>query len=387
VGSLSLALWCARLAVIGAGAAGALQGQRAYRVAGPFDSTEYECAGTLGGLVEISDGTSLILCVRSNELQVIDWSGNRSRQLGQRGGGPGEYRLIERLAEMNGDSALLYDVSSRRYLIATPRGLRDWPGGSGERRTEGGFMGADKHGRILALDGFRFRANRGASQPKVLAVAESILVIVRRPGRGVSDTIARVRGPSRRLVPFTMSVGVGRGTVPAELGNPALGADEVTMFPDGWIAIAYLDPYRVDWIRPDGVVIRGRPIDPKKVKLDQDLKKVLLRIAFGDANKDLAPSTFDDWPDFLPPFTRIGSVQASDPLVQVFDGRLMIARTQRSLEGGKSYDVVNRRGEREGVLTTPPGMSVLHVGQRNLYAVVVDSDDVRHLRRYPRPFH
>lgn len=372
--------------VVMATSAGAQQ-QRSYQVAGPFLEPEYECAGTIGGLAELSDARSLVSCVRSNDVHLIDWSGKTSRQIGQVGRGPGEYRLVERLAAMNGDSALLYDASSRKLLLATPRGVRDWMLPAGDRQKWGLFVGADERGRTLQVLGFRFRSLTGAlSQNGGLYAAESMLVTVRHPDGRALDTIARVRGPYRRVHPFTMSLGEGRGMVPAEVGNPVVGGDQVTMFPDGWVAIAYREPYRVDWIRPDGAAIKGVPLDRERVRLDADLKKLLLQIQHGDAVPGLTPSAFDDWPVFLPPFARVAGFHMSHPLVQDSEGRLLITRTPRSLGAGNTYDIINRRGEREGTLTAPPGMSVLYIGRQGLYAVVVDTDDVRHLRRYARPF-
>jgi hypothetical protein len=374
------------LIVVANASAGIAQPAR-HRVDGPFVESGLECDdGSIAGLVELTDGGTLVACENPGALQLVDWSGKPSRQIGARGRGPGEYMLVVRLLAAGGDSALL--AAGRKIVVATKTGSRDgmilYP-----NPTRGGVIrGADESGRMLFVKGFRFRSRDGrVSSTGGLYAAESILVLALRSDGRTVDTIARIRGPYRKARDFRMfPLGRERGSIPASLGNPAVGGDEVTMFPDGWIAIAYRNPYRVDWIRPDRSVIRGSPLPYREVPLDDRLKREWLEMAFEGSVDGMAPTSFDDWPAFVPPFVRAFSTVASHPFAGMFDGRLLIARPPQSRSAEKTYDIINRRGGLDGVLTTPPGMTVVHVGRFGLYALVKDADDVQHLRRYRRPF-
>jgi hypothetical protein len=358
-----------------------------YRVDGPFVESGLECDdGSIAGLVEFAEGGTLVACENPGALHLVDWSGKPSRQIGARGRGPGEYILVVRLLDAGGDSALL--AAGYKIVVATKTGSRDGMTLAANPTRGGIIRGADQSGRMLFMKGFRFRSRDGrVSSTGGLYAAESAMVLVlRRDGRTL-DTIARVRGPYRKPREFVMfPLGRQRGSIPASLGNPAVGGDDVTMFPDGWLAIAYRNPYRVDWIRPDRSFIRGSPLPYSEVPLDDRLKREWLQMAFEGSVDGMGPASFDDWPAFVPPFVRAFSTVAGHPFAQVSDGRLLIARPPQSRAAQKTYDIINRRGGLDGILTTPPGMTVVHVGRYGLYALVKDADDVHHLRRYRRPF-
>jgi hypothetical protein len=148
------------------------------------------------------------------------------------------------------------------------------------------------------------------------------------------------------------------------------------LFPDGWVALARTDPYRVDWRRPDGSVLHGTPLPIPLVRLDEREKRVALRREL--RQQDVSTSLFKDWPEHLPPFRR-------DALLADPQGRVVIHRMPSADEEGQRYDIVDRAGRLAGFLRLPPNERIVGFGSRSIYIVVKDQDDIERLRRHPWP--
>ena len=58
---------------------------------------------------------------------------------------------------------------------------------------------------------------------------------------------------------------------------PLAGGEEPILFPDGWVAIARIDPYRVDWRSPDGQWTHGAPLPFTTVRLDAREREAFAR--------------------------------------------------------------------------------------------------------------
>jgi hypothetical protein len=353
--------------------------QDSRRVPLPPDYIEsvLEFSGSVKNLVEFTDGTCLIVDVRADQIRIIDWGSNTTRALGSRGRGPNEYMSIERLVDLGGDSALIADRAGSKLLVATNRQVRDAGKLPASSPHTSYLRGADGSGRLLQVTGFRFRwPASDLSDNGPLSSAESIFAVVVRPDDASRDTVGRLRGPGKRLIQTTMKVGEGRGTMPAEIGNPIAGGDAVAMFPDGWIAIAHRDRYRVDWLTPAGAPVRGVQLDDDFPRMDNRLKNWFLRDLKMLA-PNIGPGSFDDWPRAVPPFV-------GDAIVQSHDGRVLVARLMKR-PGNREYDVINRKGQREMILVTPGNVAILLAGRLGIYALATDADGVQHLRRYQNP--
>ncbi len=69
------------------------------------------------------------------------------------------------------------------------------------------------------------------------------------------------------------------------------------------------------------------------------------------------------------------------------DGRLIINRQPVLSESfAIRYDIVNRRGDLEGVLILAEGEELLGFGKKDAYVREVDSNGVEWLRRHPWQF-
>jgi len=69
----------------------------------------------------------------------------------------------------------------------------------------------------------------------------------------------------------------------------------VRLFPDGWIAIARLDPYLVEWRTPDGRTVRGTPLPSARVKVDDAEKRAYMAaIAVANSKAPEPPDSRND---------------------------------------------------------------------------------------------
>jgi hypothetical protein len=174
-----------------------------------------------------------------------------------------------------------------------------------------------------------------------------------------------------------------RGLPPTVIiGTPFSSEDRALLFPDGWIAVVRLQPYRVDWRRPDGHWVRGPllPFHPRRVTAQE--RVWAMTRAYGRALRDT--EQLSGWPEIVPPFLSWNRGRAP-VLLALPDGRLAIARTPTASDSTNRYDLVDRTGALTAVLRLPPYEAIVGFGARSVYVVATDEDDAQRLRRHPWP--
>lgn len=220
-------------------------------------------------------------------------------------------------------------------------------------------LGADRMGRVLS----RHFAPRGES---------SYVALVNRQ-TGQSDTIARLRAGIRRAP--VQAVTSPDGSTGVRIGRIPLNVSEMPLlFPDGWVAIARLEPYRVDWRAPNGRWTRGSPLPFVSRRMNMRERE-----AYSARNSWSANAT--DWPAVLPPF--------DDALYHIFfaspQGALVIRRIPSASERDTWYDIVDRRGALSGQLVLPANQHILGFGAQSVYVITTDNDGIQRLSRHPWP--
>jgi hypothetical protein len=163
--------------------------------------------------------------------------------------------------------------------------------------------------------------------------------------------------------------------------NPLAVGEQVVLFPDGWVAIARLDPYRVDWISNDGRQIQGPELPHARVHVDDSVKRWVLEERARQTGQPAArPEGVpdDDWPATIPPFLNNAILPAPD-------GALWILRAATKPNAATIYDVADRRGRVVHRVTLAPNERVVGFGQGAVYSVVVDDDGIQRLRRHALP--
>lgn len=350
---------------------------------GPPDALVEAEFTTIISLRELSDGRLLVSDRGEQRLVVVDVQTGQTRTIGRIGDGPNEYRGVGWLFPLPDDSTLFTDSRSRRwFLMDGARFVETIAGGRVPQVLRGTrLFGADRAGRVLGVKAYSFARSGRLWQTR--DTADSLMVLrVDRASLEV-DTIARIGG--RGSEGFTTRR--GRGGVPGLIitSNFLASNDQALLFPDGWLAVALTEPYRVDWRTPDGRWIRGAPLPFVPVEVDDREKCAWMRRrSVQRDSRECDPSWLPGWPRVVPPF--LPSMPRTPPrLFAARDGRLIIARTPTASAPDPQYDVVDRQGRLVGKIRLRANEAVVGVGARSVYVAVTDELGIQRLRRHPWP--
>ena len=221
------------------------------------------------GVRELRDGRLLVADEKVFRLFVADWSSGQVLQVGRKGRGPAEYRGLLGLMPLAGDSTLVEDVGNERWLLLDGARIVATVNYQATR----GRSAADpprlrRAGAVVAVEPFAFSPTPRGEPSRMYIFAESLRVILEDRTTGRRDLLGRIRGRSRGDRHVMHPVVPGGAPIVWVIGNPLAVEEQARLFPDGWVAVAWLDPYRVDWRRPDGRWIRGAPLPFEHVPVD-----------------------------------------------------------------------------------------------------------------------
>jgi hypothetical protein len=333
---------------------------------------------------ELSDGRLLIADASERTLFVATWPKGSVAQIGRNGSGPGEYLQPSALFALRGDSTLLPDSRNSRWLLLSGAAIAttvgpDSPVIKGGARLP---LGADEHGNVLVSRPMGEGAAAAATGLGVREPAQAtprldsvrLVRIARATGR--ADTLAMLKA---RAATIKVQGPANNPTSVEILINPLATGELAALFPDGWIAIARLDPYRVDWIAPDGRTIRGLALPFERTRLDLDEQRAFVErqaARTGRPPRDLA--SFAEWPEIMPPFL-------TESLLRAPDGRLWIRRTPTAAQPNPPYDVVDRRGVLVDRVSSGKDVDIVGFGRGVVYTVLTDDDGIQHVQRRPFP--
>lgn len=160
--------------------------------------------------------------------------------------------------------------------------------------------------------------------------------------------------------------------------NPMGVEDEARLFPDGWIAVAWNDPYRVDWRRPDGEWHRGAPLPFAEVPVTTSEECFHLALQWPD--RDCPVDWVTDFPSTLPALTR------EEPVLATADGLLVVPRMPSVRhEESRFYDLIDREGRLVLTVRVAANERIVGFGTSSVYVVTTDEVDLQHLTRHPWP--
>lgn len=338
----------------------------------------------IGSVRELTGDMLLVSDMLERQLYLLNLRTHETRRVGRVGTGPGEYRQLLSLIPLSNDSTLVEDRVGRRWLLlSSDRIVRTV---STVGMVSGGvpvLAGGDRFGRLLDVQGFRFVRSPNMPFAATRLMAESLLVLVRArnrrdPGRLLPriDTIARIRGAAAQQTRAMRSVAPNSPAIPWILENPLVAEEQVLLFTDGWIALVLTDPYRVEWITPQGVRIRGGALPFSNVPITSALKRQILRARFPGVVPEFSDQDLPPWPKSLPAFLN-------DALTAMPDGSVAVRRASGAAEN--VYDVVGRDGRLKRRLTFAGSERLVGAGERSLYTATRDADDVEVLKRISWP--
>jgi hypothetical protein len=336
------------------------------------DATLGEPFASIYSIRELADGRVLVSDYSSdNRVVVADLATGRMRRVGNVGAGPLEYRAAGKLLALPGDSTLLIDSPQRgvwwllmHHDSIVANVLPDLPA----LRVIGGRpSGVDSGGRVLGV------RSEGAERLAHNRTRLKLVAVVGYRNNSRADTIARLKGYENLIIqggtrerPFW-----GQFQLYGSVGEQAI------MFPDGWIAIVRVEPYRVEWRNSSGTWIRGPEVPWERPRADAREKAAALERLKRRVG-DRAMQDDARWADRLAPISN-------NALIAAPDGRLLVLRAQWSQAEDTRYDVFDRSGQRVAQLAMPDSERVVGFGPRSIYTSARDSDGFHRLRRHPWP--
>jgi hypothetical protein len=330
---------------------------------------------------ELADGRALVADLTENKVVVVDFASGTVSQIGRSGQGPGEYQNPRWFFRLGDDSTLLMEQRTSRWHLLKGAAVvgtipADDPVYSAFQRQ---VLGADARGHVIRSSAFA--DNKSASIPANGPDSLWVLRANRKSAR--IDTLTRVKAQKSQVTTTTNARGEVTGV--SILMAPFSAPEQPAMFEDGWVAIARVEPYRVDWISPDNKMTNGRPLPWPVTKLtEKDLEfmyasrggkapttpeQVAARRQQLDAQMKLLPAA-------LPPF----AVQA---LIPAEDGTLLLRHNETAGQPTTRYDLVDRSGRLRGTIAMDKGETIAAVSKKWAYVVYVDDDGLNFLRRHP----
>jgi hypothetical protein len=326
--------------------------------------------GGIGAVRELADGRVLIADNSSDSrLVVADLASGSVLAVGRPGNGPGEYFLpVRRLIPLQADSTLLISGArpARWSILHGARIVATVHPDDRAYRGANGVITADTLGQVLArpmVDGTRVTPSR-------IRNAYAILRADRSTGR--LDTLGRLEGELNETTHTTRN---GQQFSNFFVHVYSIG-EEAVLFPDGWIAIARISPYRVEWRRPDGGILRGPEIPWPVIRVDDREKQAYIARVTRRIGEPVSDRNWT-WAETVPPY-QVGLMPGPD-------GMLVVPRSRWSGAEDTKYDLVDRRGEVARRLRLPFNERIVGFGRRAVYVAVTDDDGLQRLRKHPWP--
>ncbi len=338
---------------------------------------------------ELADGRVLFTDERENRILIGDFRSGASRPLSRAGAGPGEYTQVGRLWPIAADTTVMADRTARRWLLFHHDSV---VGTLGPDHLAA--RGASGGGRVLdgvAVSGLGLGTTYVIPKGGMMPVNELRLVLFHRQREG-SDTLALPAPPRppRRPQPLPEGVERARGARPGGARTysiPFDGYDHALLFPDGWLAVARIDPYHVVWCSPTGSCVAGPELDWPVRRVTRPEQIVYLEWLGRTAGwpPTSRPEETADWPVHAPPFIKPPRGYDQSPLVVLADGRLLIWKTPDVASREGRADVIDRQGALAARLAFPLGARVIGASTRWFYVALADEDGEQRLVRYPLP--
>ncbi|MGQ0764411.1 MAG: hypothetical protein ACT4OZ_01935 [Gemmatimonadota bacterium] len=316
---------------------------------------------------ELADGRLIVLDGREQTIQLIDPGRGSAQAIGRRGEGPGEYGRATALLAWRGDSTIVTDGANRRLLFIDASGrpgrvMQDQPGSYSPSLSQGSDRVGHLYGRVIAAAGID-----PTRPPDSTTVGRFTL------DSGRVAVLARVALPNSQI---TISRGANNEISRVEVARiPFAVGDEISVAPDGRLAIARRDPYRLEQIFPGGRRVSGPVIRFAEIPLRQAEREEHLATLPPGARRSAEALP---WPRVLPPFPPRSVIALSS-------GETLVRR-HRPAGAAIPYDVFDAAGRRLAALVLTKDQRLVAVTSRGTYVARTDADGLQYLGRYPPLF-
>src|SRR3990172_7288848 len=162
----------------------------------PADAKLDEEFTLIGSVRELSDGRVLITDPRENRVVVADLKAGTVTPVGRTGSGPNEYGMAGPLHALAADSSILFDLSSRRWLLFSGASIVQTlpPDTPIILAMKGSARGADAKGNVWTFASpTQFDQDHAKPGTTETGAADSGFVVRGNRTTAKLDTVARVR--------------------------------------------------------------------------------------------------------------------------------------------------------------------------------------------------
>ncbi len=360
--------------------------------------------GAVRGVRELPDGRVLLSDGLGKAVVVWDLNAGTADTIGGIGGGPAEYQLPDGLFALPDGKTLLVDLGNGRltelgadlsFGETTP--IAQAPPGSSPG-DDPPPQSAQQLGRRMQRMSFvlpRGVDERGAVYFQDMGMGMTDSVAIKRfdPGTGGVEVVGNVKGPELKRVE---SGGANDRNVHIQQ-VPLAPQDAWAVGWDGRVAIARAAEYRLEWMLPDGGVVKGEPVDYRPLPIRtadkqewvEDLASNGLGISMEIDNGRRRTSfsrggrgggaDLDSyaWPETKPAF-RSSGVRVS------WAGDAWVERHVPAGEA-RLFDVFGPDGNLKASVRLPEERQFVAFGDGTLYLMRVDEFDFNWLERYELP--
>jgi hypothetical protein len=357
---------------------------------GRAEATFEEPFTLVSSVRELPGGKVIVVDARDKTIQLVDLRSGASTKIGREGSGPGEYQFPRTALAMPNNETFVSDPMQARFLRIDATGkvveTVAYPAGFGPGVNA---AGSDAQGRIYwegssfgGAGGLTFSSNGGDDPIKS---ADSVPVFRWDRRTNKLDTLIQVKGPQMKV---NLGGGSNQRTVMIRQ-QPYSPRDGWAVAPDGRVAVARTEPYRVDNVtaqgqRRNGTALGVAPIPVTARDKDDFLKQTraaprMIRTQGGgnaSAPQPPEPKAEDyEWP-VNKPFFDAASVRMSP------NGELWALRARPAGDEVPVYDVFGADGKLLRRVAFPAKTRLVGFGDGTIYTARSDEDDLQYLERY-----
>ena len=347
----------------------------------------------VGGVRELPGNKAIVLDSKDDRLVLADFAAGSVKDIGRKGGGPGEFQRPQSLLAAPGTSTWVPDAMLDKVHVIGPDGKIS-PTGLVAPQANGGQIrmlprGIDRTGRLYIQ-----------SMPTLGAggqISDSLWVLRWTPSSNRVDTLTKVSSGMK----ITASSSGNRQSMIIR-SKPFASDDIWAVLPDGQLAMVHAAPYRVDII--DGKQVHtGTAISYTPIKVTAEDRDAFRKAVTagrpvvrtftsggGGGGGGAAPSTSvnspamtvpdEEFPATKPPFVGSGSVRVSP------EGEIWVLRSRAANDKVPTYDIFDSAGRLTGKATLNPNSIVVGFGEGTVYVARTDpDDDLVYVERYARP--
>lgn len=313
----------------------------------------------------LSDGRIVVANGGTNELRFYDASGRHLRSVGREGEGPGEFRDLQRVWKLRGDSLLAYDFFPARLSVFSPTGE---------------FV---RSLRVIAPDGRQVLVRGPLEDGSLVAQGAPIWSAAGSTTGIVRDSVPYYRYGPGGVLEATL------GTFPStEVYRVVTGDDwRLTSLPFPRRPVSVVagdrfhfgpaDDYEIQTYTAAGALERvvrvastRRPVEPEDI---EQFRRDQLERAEREGSRPSMERMLARMPlpETMPPYEAL-AVDA--------EGHLWVADYRASPEEPGTWNVFSPDGQLLGSVPMPRGLRVLQIGPDFVLGQWLDELDTEHIR-------